>query len=270
MSDRPVLLRNAPDILRPAMGKHLDPAVVGDAVYYIAEGLGMPCISHPLYHQIFFHPEIMNEHLDQAIRLKRGLIRDRAKEGDWGGIECLYERPYRPEFIFVLEAWLFGDSDSARLPGFDYDDPVHEIAYDRWQADTAADDKLFYLLARSTWVDSENIHQHVDEWMNLFETSKGTQWMRGFDEEVLKLIPKEVTIFRGECNDGRVSWSLDRDIGEFFARRGINESTGEVRVAKIPKHMIHSFFGERGEEEVIILEDDLSDFEIERYSVKAA
>jgi len=43
----------------------------------------------------------------------------------------------------------------------------------------------FYQVARGVWVDSENIHQNVSTWRELFEESDGTWWMELSDAEHL-------------------------------------------------------------------------------------
>lgn len=82
----------------------------------------------------------------------------------------------------------------------------------------------------------------------------------------LKELPDEVTIYRGGNTESQpynkaFSWSLDINIANFFASRLGNEG-GYIATAKVKKSNIIEYIAGRGEEEVIVLPDDLYDVEV--------
>lgn len=272
MDKAPTPLRDMPERFhRPPYGEPLDLDVAGDALYYETDS-GLAAVEHPLYKQLFYVPEIMNEYINRAIPAKREWIIQSVRKYKWLRVIFTYERPFRTNVLWTLYLWSgdYSDYTYDPLPGFPEGHPIQKEAYDRWLTTCDRWPRYFWQLARNVWVDNENIHQNVIEWNELWFDSEGSSWMENEDRQRLSDIAynrKPLMLYRGECEDGGWSWSLNRKVGEFFARRGINNATGEVRVAEVPQDLVFCYFGGRGEEEIIVLED-LTPYEIERYRVK--
>lgn len=82
----------------------------------------------------------------------------------------------------------------------------------------------------------------------------------------LKELPDEVAIYRGgnsesQPYDKAFSWSLDINIANFFASR-LGSAGGYIATAKVKKSEIIEYIDGRGEEEVVVLPEDLYDVEV--------
>lgn len=256
----------------PLIGAPLNLDVLGDAVFCDGQDRDSDNIisvfSHPFYHQVLYS-EFMHGWANKAMEQKEWSLRRLIKERKVTEVVWLYERPYRAPYIH----WLWQMKEGYTIedpPGFpdqwaDLIDPIIESFGNQY----AEDPRPFWNKARETWTDNENIHQEIQRWHDMwFDPEGGELWMDDDNKERFVELPKKIELWRGECNDGGFSYSTDKDIGEFFARRGVNESTGEVVRLEIPKEAAFCFIGDRNEEEVVVLED-LSEYEIERYSVRS-
>ena len=115
-------------------------------------------------------------------------------------------------------------------------------------------DPAFARLAREVWTDCENIPQHLDDWQNVFNLTNGHDWMDNAERETLATMSDRFKIWRGECNDLGVSWSLSKRVAEFFANRKLNDANGVVRGAYVHKKDVFAFLDNRGEQEIIVLD----------------
>jgi hypothetical protein len=261
--------------LSPPDGEALDLRILGDAFFNDGadEDDGthqIPVLSHPFYHQILYAP-LFHEWANRGMAQKEEAIRRMIKDGKVLEMVWIYERPYRCNYIHYLWSVLM-DCEWEEAPGFpeawdDLIEPLRNAIYDQYRADP----KPFWNKCRSVWTDNENIWQEVDKWNDLwFDQDDASLWMDDENQERLLALPKKVEVWRGDCNDGGWSFTLDQKMAEFFAKRPYNEPTGEVVRLEVPKDAIYCFIGDRGEEEVILLEEDLTEFELERYSIGAA
>jgi hypothetical protein len=258
------------DWLNPPGAEALDLRILGEAVYCDGGdegGFKIPVLSHPFYHQVLYTP-FMHEWANRSMEQKERVIKDKITDRQVTEIVWLYERPYRANYIHWLWSAVNGDTWEDP-PGFPSEwDPLIIPLTDAINQQYEADCRPFWNKARSVWTDNENIWQEVDKWYDLwFDQSDASVWMDSHNQERYSELPKKVEIWRGDCNDGGWSYSLDQNIAEFFAKRPYNEPTGEVVRLEVPKDLVYCFIGDRGEEEVILLEEDLSDFELERYSI---
>jgi len=256
----------------------LDLSLLGEAIYTdgaerakdAESDFYIPLLSHPLYHQIFYHP-IWHEWANQCIRQKEQGLRRMIETGKPFGILWLYERPYRANIMNHIYEWLDG-GDIDAPPGFP--DAWDGLIEPLWEACMNLHDKepwRFWGMVREAWTDNENIPQELEIWEKLWKAgTAGGLWMSDTDEKRMKELPKTVELWRGGCNDGGWSHTLDEGIARFFAKRPYNEPTGEVIHLRVPKDAIYCFIGERNEEEIIILEEDLTEWELNRYKVKVA
>jgi hypothetical protein len=176
----------------------------------------LPVIAHPLIHQIYGFPAgYVNRQFEQK---KQDLQRAR-KAGDWHRYVFIYERPYRTGHLLTV--------------------PLHG--------------REFAQLARDVWVDSENINQNLDEWAQVFSQTHGYDWMDIDEREELLAMDDVIEIYRGVCDDGGVSWSLERKVAEFFAKRRVNGSTGQVLAGTVSTDNVFAYLASRGESEIIVL-----------------
>lgn len=265
--------RHMPDdwISPPGM-EALNLDLAGSAYYYDPSKdpdseLSFPIFSHPFYHQIMYTPE-MHYYANRMFMQKGEAMRSRLDQERFLDLVWFYERPYRLDFIWYIYSYRFL-GDYSGPPG--WPDPwldwasELEIQIDRLMDTTP---ELFWQLCRMVWTDNENIHQHVDEWEELWTANTiSDPWMDDENKQSFLDLPDRLELWRGECQDGGWSFSTDRSIGEFFAKRNINKSTGQVVHLQVPKDLVYCYIGDRGESEVIILESDLEEWELDRYSV---
>lgn len=278
----PQRLRYLPPDIRSLDGfKGLDLDIVGDAIIYRPDGIGgLLMLSHPFHHH-FFTPGFSNEGLVGEINFKIEMAREYAKNGKWEELIFLYERPFRTQALMTLlsessnsirgsDAWgrFFMELESVVtdecVPVVCFNEAMEKVYA---QAHGRVGPKQFYELARSVWMDCENIPQVLDLWALLFSISfydalesevspspLGRMWMSEQDFKEFAELPQTMTIYRGECNDGGISWTRSKKTAEFFARRPFNESTGKVSKRRVHKSQVFAYFTGRNEQEVILVE----------------
>lgn len=192
-----------------------------------------PMIRHPLCYAVPYI-EHHNALLNQSYLSKVAAIQKARFSKDYSHYIWLHERPWR------LTAFL---------------DICHEMS----------DDEYFPLLGQ-VWIDSENIHQMFDEWCQLLQDNyEGARYMGSEDDiAVLDSLPDEVTIYRGFTHNGGekgLSWTLDRKMALFFARRF--GASSRIATGRIAKDKILAYLSGRGEAEIIAFYSDVQDVRIE-------
>jgi hypothetical protein len=170
---------------------------------------------------------------EEVIEQKMEQVRVAVDKGYWDQYIWLHERPYRASALRDL--WT-----SPYL-----------------QADI--DDAMFGKLCRMVWVDSENINQNIDFWLAVFREIDGKHWMEEKEKNALDKFHWPITIYRGECEDGGVSWSLCKKVAQFFANRGIHNSTGVVTTSTAKRDDVYAYLTSRNEDEIIIKRSALAD-----------
>ena len=177
-------------------------------------------VTHPLVHAVTaMVPGMLNRQLEY----KRKQLARHAKAGDWDSWVFTYERPYRVSALINL--------------------------IDR---DLIPPDHVGPIMA-NIWTDTENIHQHIEDWSRLFrEYAHDGQMMSSNERDKLANMPDRLTVYRGECNDGGWSWSLSKDVAVFFARRPTHDGTGEVTSGYVDKRHVIAYLDRRSEEEIIV------------------
>ena len=106
----------------------------------------------------------------------------------------------------------------------------------------------------------------VSELVSYFEECDPNLLMHEDDLEVYNNLPDIVTVYRGVTSnnlDGveALSWSLSPEKAEWFATR-FSSIKGRVYSATIHKNDIFAYFGQRGEQEVIVDPDYLENIEV--------
>jgi uncharacterized protein len=164
-------------------------------------------------------------------------------EGEWERFVLCHEKPYRLDAIYEA-------TEAGMRP--------HETAEQ----------------VGSHWVHSENIWQQEEQWIDLWIAARdGGHLERAMDEEErakLDALPEQVTVYRGYQRRGRdegLSWTLERRQAEWFAWRWWESRSGEkepdyvgphVAVGTVRRTDILAYFAGRGEEEIVVLPEDVT------------
>lgn len=193
---------------------HLHAALLA---HYDAEA-GM--IRHPLVHTFAFPGT--EQRLNRQLLQKDKACMDALVENNYDRYVFLHERPHRLDaFVRILNR--MGERERADL-------------------------------IRAVWVDTEFPHTNHDTWVTLWRlVGKG----RGMTLEAHAMLTKllaegePVMVYRGGDHEEGLSWTLDRKVAEFFARRW--GETGKVFKQEISPSDITALIFDRGESEVILL-----------------
>jgi hypothetical protein len=176
-------------------------------------------LRHPLVYQVPFRS---NGSANAQYAQKSKALKEALGSWNYSQYVFLHERPYRVEAFKKIEKQL----------GI--------VNY--WQ------------LLTQVWIDTENQYAYLKDWKKLLSADRGDRndMMNDEDKESLRLLPEEVTIYRG-CqeflNENGLSWTLDKSKAEFFANRFGKK--GIILERKIPKSDIVALLTVRGETEVI-------------------
>lgn len=192
------------------------------AIYLETDG-PFPMIRHPLVFSVPYF-DVMNEHLNLMYEHKKKKINECMVSGDLETVVYLHERPYRLNALLSIRSSL-----------------------------TPAQ---FANLLRSVWVDSENVHENLETWVELWdEVEDRASIMEEPELEQLSKLDSEVTIYRGfrdtvDAANG-ISWTTDRKTAEWFANRF--SKTPYIAEATVEKSDIIALILSRGENEVVTL-----------------
>ena len=122
--------------------------------------------------------------------------------------------------------------------------------------------KQFCELLSNIWVDADYPSIHMSSWLELFESARTNKNLL-MDEDGLKMyneLPEVVKIYRGVDDEEGVkgmSWTTDKERGEWFARRfDCGEGNSKLCITSIQKEKILMCVG-GGESEVVCNPKDL-------------
>jgi hypothetical protein len=188
--------------------------------YFEADGALGAQVRHPLVYQV---PLWSNGSANAYYLQKKKDLEQALAEKNYSRVVYLHERPYRLQAFIQIQKYL-------------------------------SDEKYWSLLA-SVWTDTENAWQHLDEWRELFNSSRPKRQRLMDRDEVLAYdsLPDTVKVYRGcqkGINEDGISWTLKRDKAEWFATRFSKD--GLVLEKEIQKKDIIAVFTNRNEFEVII------------------
>jgi len=227
--------------------KGLDPELQ-EYVEHEGGSLGWPMLRHPLVYAIPYSPEMAGLY-NRQLKAKRdavekALANDRVEHAVW-----LHERAWR------LDAFL------RLVVGIDPDTTPPSECPSLWEMPEA-----HVSLAMNIWTDSENITSYRPWWEALWapESARRKTFPDGTrevltDDEGARLffgLPEEFTVFKGgdPNGDSFLSWTLDHETAEFFARRvSGNEKPRKVISRRLQKSQVFAVMGNRGEQEVLAL-----------------
>ena len=130
-------------------------------------------------------------------------------------------------------------------------------------------DKLFYLqnilseqeyinVVKDWYTQTEIVYQNLQLWIDTFKSIKNTKLLMDYDElNYFNNLPEKIVIYRGGVSKRGISWTLNKDIAEWFANRfrAINKG-GQLFEKKVFKNDCIAYFNDREEEEIIYIGDE--------------
>lgn len=191
--------------------------------YVFADG-DWVILHHPLVISVPYI-EHLNAHYNKQFRYKKQRLRSAKSEGDWSTYINLHERPYRIEAFSDVEEYMTNGE--------------------------------YWSLLAEVWTDSENIRQNPEEWeYHLLSGRPSIKSMMSEEEaEELDSLPDVITLYQGhtDIRDDGWSWTTDRGIAEWFARRFamLEKAAPMLTTAEVNKSDIHAYLTRRGEKEII-------------------
>lgn len=184
-----------------------------------------PMLQHPLVYSVPYTPQ-MNKMLNAQLRTKLEACTKAEQSGNYEQLVFLQERPYRVNKLVGVSGLI-------------------------------DDDKRFWELFASVYVDTENLWQNVELWHFLIQSEDYRQCKEyAMDEEeraAFEKLPDELTVYRGYVHDESMlsyAWTLDKERAEWFANRFGNQ--GQVVTGTVNKKDVFAYFTGRGEEEIVI------------------
>ena len=205
--------------------------------YYDDAG-GMGMIRHPLITYLGYDPDSRETvtMLGRWIAQKRRGIEQFTTEKNWSQVLMLHEKPWRMHALV------------------EYAPQMDDAEY--WQE------------LGSVWCGIEDPRTYLGELPWLFNpeyrgTKKRHLMMTEEERVALQALPDKLTIYRGCAEENRVgfSWSMDREQGNWFARRcGLgawNDSGPFLLIGECRKSDVIAHFTRRDEAEIVINPDDV-------------
>ena len=122
-------------------------------------------------------------------------------------------------------------------------------------------EKEYIEIVRDWYTHSEFVHQDMQKWRDTFASIKNTNLLMDNEELAFyKNLPDKITIYRGGYSKRGISWTLNKDIAEWFAKRFKPVNIPETVNTKVFKKEVYrdnciAFFNCRKEEEIIYLVD---------------
>lgn len=244
MTDKPVDIE-AIKAADPEMGKwaaaneewlamrNRDEPMHPDLVAYMTEvggGNFGVMLKHPLVYDMFPHPASVN----YAYAQKRKILERAKREENWNQVIWIYERPYRLDALMGI-------------------------------ADLVSNDVEFWDLAADVWVDSENIFQHIDDWITIFDSGRPDRdtMMSDEDRAALAAMDDPITVYRGftlGVNEEGLSWTTSLERATWFAKRFNHKGDAEVVQGEVARDDVVAYFTRRGESEIVVGDLDVVQF----------
>jgi hypothetical protein len=168
-------------------------------------------------------PQEINRRYD----LKKAGIAAAFRERDWEGFVQLHERLYR---VMALQTLL---------------------------RKRAAPLSQLWSVIGWVWCDTEGPSYDADFWHRTWRSTDPLKRQAMGPDDLTKFdqLPEQVTVWRGvDCEEATegMSWTLERDVGVYFATR-FGTCDSYLASGKVKKDHIAAYFGGRKEAEVVIL-----------------
>ena len=228
-----------PDVLKffNEMQAAKDEPLHPDLAEYLVESehFGM-VLKHPLVVDIL----PINGYANARYLARKAELDDAIAEEDWKRVVWIHERPYRCE---ALIDYVLGRNDETGV--------VFPV--------TSLTDPMMRRLVWEVWTDSENIHQHVQDWLEITDGFNPGDPILFGEQKNLDELPDRIELWRGDCNDGGWSWTTDKKIALFFAKR--NDEGNDLLHGFVDKRNIFGYIVERNESEVMVRREYVEDIE---------
>lgn len=191
-------------------------------------------LQHPLVYDIgVILPGLNNLRLEY----KKRTLAEAIELRDWESVVFIHERPHRLNAFMRYVARV--DKSGRMLPIWQHSKRLQELAIE-------------------VWIDSENIHQHQSDWLELFrDRPDGAVLGTKADLKAFAALPDRVHVYRGGGEDSFLSWTTQRHTAAFFAQRfkrqdaAGREVVNKIREQVLDKADIFAHFTGRGEAEVL-------------------
>lgn len=200
-----------------------------DLVPYVTEGSLGTMLHHPLVIQMFFHDRL-HKLANLQYRQKSEALERAQEQEAWSSYIFLHERPYRLGAFIDIEPNL--------------------------------SDEDYWSMLSGLWIDSENISQDQDTWWALLTAQNLPErrsvdgrkkfFMDDADRLAYENLPMSFDIYRGVDRGGNergLSWTLDKERAEWFARRF--HGHGTLLTTRIVKGQALALLTGRNESEII-------------------
>lgn len=205
-----------------------------DLVPYLTEGRIGRVLSHPLMVHVLYN-EVSNKMINQGYLHKKEAVAKAREEKDWERFVFLHERPYR---IDALETVL-------------YEEEVSEP------------ERIWPLISR-VWIDSENIWQCLDQWVDIWNSEGHTHsiFMEDGELATLSAQPEAIPVWRGVAHRQSIegmSWTLDKDRAIWFAKRFAGGEGRQPLLVEgtVSKKDVLAYFSNRNESEIVAFPEDV-------------
>lgn len=144
---------------------------------------------------------------------------------------------------------------------------LHERAFRFYAFNKFADnlsDKDYWSILRSTWLDTENAFQNLQEWADRWASHRPGRHEFGMtneEREALAGMQDFFPLYRGFSVDGAevgLSWTTSRVKAKWFAQRfATAKHPGRVATLYTEASSVLAYLDQRGEQEVILYLDDV-------------
>jgi hypothetical protein len=198
---------------------------------------GMTFIMHRLFHQPFIPGT--EQGVNDSFRRKRAVVERELKAENWTRYLLHIEKPYRVEAFYEI-------------------------------ADDIGDAERWWEIAGWIWTDTENCHQNVLYWRELFEHAPPGDPMDADDREVFDRLPDEIVVYRGTNAEDKMgagmSWTISKKKAEWFAQRlymADRCTQPRVLTGRVLKEDVIGYLNSRGEDEIIALPENVTIDQIE-------
>lgn len=192
-----------------------------------------PAMRHPLVYETLAVPQL-NNMMNERLKAKKAAVREALGRRQWNSYVYLHERPWRID-AFRKIAWRMGDQSYWKLLG-------------------------------SIYVDTENLWQNYDAWVDLLRAERRyrSYLMSTEERQALKRMDPVIEVYRGWSETGvgehGLSWTTSLDTAKFFARRLADpEERKFISTGTVDRWRVLAYFTGRSESEIVALPGDVKD-----------
>lgn len=191
-------------------------------------GMFGPMLRHPLVYDLTLTLSLPGM-TNQRYETKVAALAEALEAEDWHRVVFLHERPYR---FWAFQRYV--EQDILETP---HGECLRELLMD-------------------IWVDSENIHEHYPEWMDLLAHLADDPFTD--DPDGFAALPDLIEVWRGGDEPG-LSWSTSEETAVWFAKRFRQENPGPVWHGFVAKAAVAGYLTGRGESEIVVPDPEVVD-----------